>query len=307
MEIQALVVPLICESLSSQPIAECRDYEHLADLNLADFANASDSLEVDLLIGSDLYWNLVTGRVRRGKDGPLAVHTKVGWVLSGPVEQEASSASLTLCTTSTPKIDTLSANDNLDDTLRRFWDLDALGITRDESSVYDKFTQRISFTGTRYQVCLPWKDDHPPLSSNYDLSLKRLNGLLKHLRQNEGLLAEYHAIIQDQLCRGIVELVDNPTYSGETIHFLPHHAVIRQDKTTSKLRIVYDASAKENGVSLNDCLYTGPSFGQSILDILLRFRIHRVALAGDIEKAFLMVGIKPADRDYLRFLWLQNY
>lgn len=100
--------------------------------------------------------------------------------------------------------------------------------------------------------------------------------------------------------------MDNPTYSCETIHFLPHHAVIRQDKTTSKLRIVYDASAKENGVSLNDCLYTGSSFGQSILDILLRFRIHRVALAGDIEKAFLMVGIEPADRDYLRFLWLQN-
>ena len=97
------MVPLICESLSSQPIAECRDYEHLADLNLADFANASDSLEVDLLIGSDLYRNLVTGRVRRGKDGPLAVHTKVGWVLSGPVEQGESSASLTLCTTSNSK------------------------------------------------------------------------------------------------------------------------------------------------------------------------------------------------------------
>ena len=69
---------------------------------------------------------------------------------------------------------------------------------------------------------------------------------------------------------------------------------------------MYDASARSNGPSLNDCLYTGPSFGQHILDILLRFRVHRVALAGDIEKAFLMVAVEPTDRDYLRFLWVQN-
>ena len=57
----------------------------LKGLKLADTADASDKLEVDVLIGSDLYWNLVTGRVIRGKSGPIAIHTKVGWVLSGPI------------------------------------------------------------------------------------------------------------------------------------------------------------------------------------------------------------------------------
>ena len=82
-----------------------------------------------------------------------------------------------------------------------------------------------------------------------------------------------------------------------------HHGVVRQDKATSKLRVVYDASARTTGPLLNDCLYTGPKFGQSIFDILLRFRLQQEALTGDIEKAFLMVSVTERDRDSLRFLW----
>ena len=69
---------------------------------------------------------------------------------------------------------------------------------------------------------------------------------------------------------------------------------------------MYDASARTSGPSLNDCLYTGVSFGQSIFDILLRFRAYRVALTGDIEKAFLMVSVQEKDRDSLRFLWTRD-
>ena len=68
------------------------------------------------------------------------------------------------------------------------------------------------------------------------------------------------------------------------------------------LRIVYDASAKTTGPSLNECLYTGPSFGPSIFEILVRFRYHKVVVAGDIEKAFLMVSMSGEHQDALRFL-----
>ena len=63
---------------------------------------------------------------------------------------------------------------------------------------------------------------------------------------------------------------------------------------------------KDDGPSLNDCLYTGPALVQKILDILIRFRCHRVALIGDIEKAFLMLLIRESDRDVLRFLWVDD-
>ena len=308
LKLTALVVPFICNPLTSQPINHARDhYDHLLEIDLADSAYIEDVLEVDMLIGSDFYWSLVTGRVRRGRNGPMAVHTKVGWILSGPVERQEISVNLTLAATHALRIDTLPVEQNLDDQLRRFWELESLGIMKEEPSVYDKFVQWISFDGQRYQVSLPWKENTPHLPDNFELCRRRLDSLLRRLKQNPPLLAEYDSVIRDQLNRGIVEVVDSPSSDeNDRVHYLPHHGVVRQDKTTSKLRIVYDASAKTSGPSLNECLYTGPSFGQSIFDILLRFRFHRVALAGDIEKAFLMVSVQEKDRDTLRFLWTRD-
>lgn len=112
---------------------------------------------------------------------------------------------------------------------------------------------------------------------------------------------EYDCIIRNQ---GIVQEVrDAEEQTGSSkVHYLPHHTVVRRDKQTMKLRIVYDASAKCDRPSLNECLYTGPKFDQTILDILLRFRARQVVLTADIEKAFLMISMSEKDCDVLRFL-----
>lgn len=71
--------------------------------------------------------------------------------------------------------------------------------------------------------------------------------------------------------------------------------------------MVYDASAKSaNCPSLNDCLLKGPKFNQQIFDLLIRFRSFKVALTADLEKAFLMVSVDEADRDVLRFIWVDD-
>ena len=88
-----------------------------------------------------------------------------------------------------------------------------------------------------------------------------------------------------------MQIIENTEDSiDKKMHYLPHHAVFRHDRHTTKVRVVYDASARSSGPSLNDCLYTGPKFNQKIPDILLRFRTHRVALTADIEKAFLVIS-----------------
>ena len=93
----------------------------------------------------------------------------------------------------------------------------------------------------------------------------------------------------------------------KAVHYLPHHAVVRRDKSTTKVRIVYDASAKVAGSpSLNDCLLKGPKFNQLIFDILVRFRAYKFALTADLEKAFLMVSVGEADRNVLRFIWVDD-
>lgn len=87
------------------------------------------------------------------------------------------------------------------------------------------------------------------------------------------------------------------------LHYLPHHAIVRSDKDTTKLHVVYDASSKVDG---KPSLLVGPKFNQKIFDILVRFRSYQTALTADIEKAFLMIAVEEGDRDILRFLWVND-
>ncbi|KAL5490750.1 hypothetical protein EMCRGX_G015929, partial [Ephydatia muelleri] len=307
-----LVVPSICEPIAGQPVTLARDtYPHLFGLNLADDSSASESLDISVLIGADHYWKLATGRVRRGKTGPTAIETVLGWVLSGPVPGITCGETITnLISAHALKLEAsvLQCHDcDLDQRLKKFWDLETLGIKEGEMPAYSQFIESITFQDGRYCVQLPWKNPHPTLLDNLNLSQRRLCNLLRRLRQDPSLLQRYDTVIKEQIKEGIVEVVPDPWAPVvEKVHYLPHHGVIRDDKQTTKLRIVYDASAKEGGPSLNDCLYAGPPFGQFIFDILVRFRLHQVALVADIEKAFLMVSVAKKDMDVLRFLWVDN-
>ena len=159
----------------------------------------------------------------------------------------------------------------LDNQLKMFRDLESLGVKHDKPSVCEEFQKEIVYKHPQYEVSLPWKQKHPVLHDHYELALRRLNGLLRHLRQNPEILCQYDSVIKEQLNKGIIESVNNSALITHLVHYLPHHAAIREEKKTTKLRIVYDTSAKTTCPSLNDCLYTGLKFGQNIMDIIIRF------------------------------------
>ena len=245
-----------------------QQYRHLSELDLADSSSVEDELHIDALIGSDHYWQLVTGRVVRGDSRPTAIHTHLGWVLSGPVGGTSDNNHSNLHSSHSLHIlHSSDSSSSLDSSLKAFWELESLGIKQDEPSVYEEFKKNIEFKNGRYEVGLPWRPSQKKLPSNFTLAKKRLEGLLNGLRHNPDVRREYHAIIQDQLRQGIIEEVneDPQTNTDAKVHYLPHHAVIRKDKQTTKLRIVYDASARSNGISLNDSLFSGPKFNQKIL------------------------------------------
>ena len=76
------------------------------------------------------------------------------------------------------------------------------------------------------------------------------------------------------------------------VFYLPHRPVVRADSTSTKVRPVFDASAKGvNGVSLNDCMEIGPKLIPDLLAILLRFRRWKFGLIADITKAFLQIEL----------------
>jgi len=221
-------------------------------LDLADCCHGNKSLKVDILIGADQHYQLVTGEVIQECNGLTVIHTRLFWVLSGdsgPVSGISQNMSINLVMTRTLLSDTYQPQQSLDHCLKQFWDLEPMGIQPRECSVYDKFK---ADNGERYQVSLPWKESHQPLPDNYDLALKRLNGSLRRLRQSSDILQQYNDV---QVSKGIVETVAEPgEKSMRQVHYLPHHALLREDKATTKFKVVYYASAKFNGPALNDCL-----------------------------------------------------
>ena len=155
MKFSALVVPSICNPLASQPINYSRQScDHLVGLELADSAEMSDVIEIDVLIGSDMYWDFVSGEVIRGDCGPTAIHTKVGLMLLGPTKPLGVSVNLTLTSALTLKVDDLchSEEPTLEGSLKWFWDLESLSIVREEDSLYINLSKKspLMATGTKF-------------------------------------------------------------------------------------------------------------------------------------------------------------
>ena len=312
IKFDALVVDSISEITNQHLEIVKNNYEHLKDIWFADVTPNEESLQIHVLVGSDFLWRFQDEETRRGRqDEPVAVKTKLGWVLSGPIKGERldiTSDTTVNCTLNATCNLSVAEKVKLDNDVHKLWDLDSIGI-REQDEAHTDTIDSIEFDGERYSTKLPWKIGHKPLPDNYSIAVSRLKSQLSRLKKEPEVLEEYDRIINEQLRLGIIEKVlDLESTEAEKLHYLPHQPVIRRDAETTKVRIVFDASCKErsNGTSLNDCLHTGPSLTPLLFDLLIRFREQKVALVADIEKAFLNVGIHPCDRDSLRFLWVDS-
>lgn len=154
---------MICEPLASQTITFCQNnYENLFGLDLADSSDGHSRLEVDILVGSDRYWDLTTGKTRRGASGPVAIDTRLGWVLPGPTSSPTQEQASSGLVTHTFQVDALPQGvTNLDRRLKSFRELESFGVPDSDCLVYNKFQETVQFKNGRYKVALPWKDLHP--------------------------------------------------------------------------------------------------------------------------------------------------
>ena len=116
----------------------------------------------------------------------------------------------------------------------------------------------------------------------------------------------FQAIVQEYLDLGHAELVP-PTQlhiPADKSFYLPMHGVYKDSSSTTKPRVVFDASAKtSSGHSLNDSLMVGPTPSPDLTDVLLTFRTHPIAISADISKMYRAVELAPKDRDLHRFVW----
>ena len=255
-----------------------------------------NELPVHIILGASEFARIKTEvQPKVGHPGePVAEKTRFGWTIMSP-GKEAELSQMMLTQTSQPEYERLCR-------------LDVLGLADspegDQDEVYSEFKEQLKQSPQRWcETGLPWKGNHPVLPNNEGGSIRRLAHLLRKLERS-GLMGKYDEVIKDQIAAGIVERVSEPAKGTE--FYIPHKAVVRETAKTTKLRIVYGASARawKKAPSLNECLHAGSPLQNQLWNVLVGGRFHPVAVTGDMKQAFLQVRIKQEERDALRFHWV---
>ena len=126
--------------------------------------------------------------------------------------------------------------------------------------------------------------------------MNRLKKLKERLDKTPHLPNEYDKIFDEYLKLGIIEEVQTQGDKGHVV-YLPHKEVVKEDRSITKLIIVFDASAKnKDTMPLNDVLYKGPYLNADLYSLLLKFPAHPIVLTADIEKAYLKININQKQR-----------
>ncbi|GFY08243.1 integrase catalytic domain-containing protein [Trichonephila clavipes] len=158
----------------------------------------------------------------------------------------------------------------------------------------------------RYVVRLPFHSSPSKLGDSRESAIRRFKSLEHSLIKKPAIYSQYRDFMQEYLTLGHMELVPKNDYAKREAYYLPHHAVLR-DSSTTKLRVVFDASAKStSGYSLNDILMVGPRLQRDVYPILLSFRTFQIAVCADLEKMFRQIRISSEDTNWQRILWRDN-
>lgn len=281
-----------------------KQWSHLREI--ADEIQPLRDCEVGLLIGYNCSRAMAPRQVILGGDEePYAVRTDLGWSIVGRSSQSHDSPSSSrLChrisVKELPPITPADAIRILESDFKEGSE-DSKTVSQDDITFLNKLDEGIrkNIHG-HYEMPLPFKN-RPSLPDNQNSAMIRLNHLKRKLQRDERYKEQYVSFMEEIIERGDAEQVENGGSEGER-WYIPHHGVYHAKKP-DRLRVVFDCSARHKGASLNDHLLSGPDMLNNLSGVLIRFRLHPVALMCDIEKMFHQFHVDEADRNYLRFLW----
>ncbi|XP_051159154.1 uncharacterized protein LOC127280291 [Leptopilina boulardi] len=294
------------QSLQTKDI---NSYEHLKYLNL----NFHNTVKPKILIGKDNS-HLITPIETRITCiyEPVGSLTPLGWTIHGnikrsrPIRSEEYIAQITQ-----NKIidndDTDTEND-LHRMVKINFSFESMGIKlirrKDKDAervenILENTTRRIE---NKWEAGLLWKYDHYKMPSTKEYAKKRLEAIERKMDRDIDYGNQYVREMEKLIESNYAKKVDDTFKTNDRTWYLAHFGVTNQNKP-GKLRLVFDASAKVDGVSLNDQLMAGPDLVTPLLSVLMRFRMERIAFKGDIKEMFLQVKIREEDQNAQRFLW----
>ncbi len=301
--VSAFTVKTVCGTIRPQHVDPRKFFSIKPERFAQDYPH--DQLTIDLLIGVREFYNIVSTSFVKSNEGPVAVGSKIGLLVSGQLKKYSDS------------LPVISMQSSLDTVLKQFWEVESLGIrdteqtvTQDNIFVKESFQRTIRFclTVERYFISLIFRPEIT-LKSNFDIALKRLNYTEKKFMRRPDKALAYKEQVQEVLQKDWAEEVDLDLATSKGLresgtYYLPHSIVERPDAETTKNRLVFDGSCRNSsGVSLNDALFSGPKTQADLFLLLLSFRLHRIVLKADLSKMFHTFCLENNDRDYVRFLW----
>ncbi|XP_011685494.1 PREDICTED: uncharacterized protein LOC105448546 [Wasmannia auropunctata] len=297
-DMTCLVIPAIADLIPSEVFP--RDLIEIpSNIKLAD-PDFYLPRPVDLLIGAGATLSLFSiGQINLSREGHdlYLQKTRLGWIVAGSAAPSAASNTGTCYLT------------RLEAQLDKFWALEEIQASKPRSAEeieceahFVRNTCRDS--NGRYTVRLPFRETSKRLGDTRSVALKRFLTLERKFHANTSLKNEYTWVIEEYIKLNYISAVTDPTGDG---YYMPHHAVIKESNNTTKVRVVFDASAKaNNGVSLNDTLMIGPIIQDKLFAHLIRFRTYKYVINADIEKMYLQVRLHEDDRRYQRILWREK-
>ncbi|XP_062539286.1 uncharacterized protein LOC134207596 [Armigeres subalbatus] len=299
-DMQFYVLPKITRALPISPVKVSR-LKIPTDIVLAD-PSFGEPGPIDMIIGAEFYLDLLAaGSMKLSDDGPTLQETVFGWIVSGrtsPIPENI------------PETSTfVSTMVDLQELLARFWELETCHVNStlsiEETACEEFFNKTTSRNKDgRFVVALPRKEHiMEKLVDSKNIAIKRFLSLERRLDCNPPLKAMYTEFIHEYLLMGHMKQVPEEC-SEKPVYYMPHHAVLRPDSTTTKLRVVFDASCRTStGLSLNDALMVGPVVQDPLLAMLVRFRLHRIAAVADVAKMYRMVLTQPGDHPLHKIVW----
>ena len=302
IQIEAVIMSKVTSDI---PQDFCKtEYAHLNNLELADPKYFQPG-PIDILLGAD-YTGLamLDGQRKDGVGKPTAHNTIFGWVVMGQCElkqKQFNRVSIHHVLSTTDKI------------VEKFWELEEVPkpkyLTEQERLCEETFVQTTTRSPSgNFVVSLPLNKNISKLGSSRDQAIRRWKSVERRLAKNQEYQKEYTKFMQEYIDLG--HMISIPAGGGDVrevvgkTYYLPHHFIVRPDSSTTKFRVVFDASAKSiTGLSLNDCMNVGATLQSDIFTLLLRFRKNIIAIKADVAKMFRQFLITEEQRDLQRIVW----
>lgn len=273
---------------------------------------------IDIIIGADVFWSLLgSNKILLGDGKPTLYQTRLGWLVCGPINggcsNNSSQFSSIKCnfTDINDHYESSSSSIELDDIrnqLTRFWQLEEVCHESSTYSAEEKMCEEHFLKNTtrladgRFSVKLPLKESSNSLGDSYHRAKRCFLSLERRNLNQPSLDKMYKDFMTEYISLG--HMSECNIREDQLSYFIPHHGVLRESSSTTKLRVVFNASAPTtSGISLNKIQMVGPTVQNDLTTIILRFRMHKYVLSADVEKMYRQVSVHSSDRHLQQIIW----